>query len=70
MRQAGTVPVDPQSRIDRASRMVDEGRVDLALAEVARLPNRNKARDWMAMARRYAEAHRALDLLEAAAITS
>lgn len=70
VRQAGTLPVDPQSRIDRASRMVDEGRVDLALAEVARLPNRNKARDWMTMARRYVEAHRALDLLEAAAITS
>jgi hypothetical protein len=70
VRQAGTLPVDPQSRIDRASRMVDEGRVDLALAEIARLPNRNRAMDWMAMARRYVEAHRGLDLLEAAAITS
>ncbi len=70
VRQAGTVPVDPQSRIDRASRMVDEGRVDLALAEIARLPNRSKAQDWIATARRYVEAHRALDLLEAAAIIS
>lgn len=70
VRQAGTMPVDPQSRIDRASRMVDEGRVDLALAEIARLPNRSKAQDWIAMARRYVEAHRALDLLEAAAIIS
>lgn len=70
VRQAGTVPVDPQSRVDRASRMVEEGRVDLALAEIARLPNRDKASDWMVMARRYVESHRALDLLEAAAITS
>jgi len=70
VRQAGTIAADPQSRIDRASRMVEQGRVDLALAEIARLPNRNKAGDWMVMARRYVESHRALDLLEAAAITS
>lgn len=70
VRQAGTIPTDPQSRIDRASKMIEIGRVDLALAEIARLPNRNKASDWMIMARRYVEAHRALDLLEAAAITS
>jgi hypothetical protein len=70
VRQAGTIAADPQSRIDRASRMVEQGRVDLALAEIARLPNRNKAGDWMVMARRYVESHRALDLLEAAAITA
>jgi len=70
VRQAGTAPVDPQSRVDRASQLIEEGRVDLALAEVARLPNRDKASQWMTMARRYVEAHRALDLLEAAAITS
>ena len=70
VRQAGTVPADPQSRIDRASQLIEEGRVDLALAEIARLPNRNKAARWIAMARRYVESHRALDLLEAAAITS
>ncbi|WP_219894134.1 hypothetical protein [Aquisediminimonas profunda] len=70
VRQAGTAPADPQSRIERASQMIEEGRVDLALAEVARLPNRDKAAQWMTMARRYVESHRALDLLEAAAITS
>lgn len=70
VRQAGTARADPQSRINRASSMIENGRVDLALAEIARLPNRNKASAWIAMARRYVEAHRALDLLEAAAITS
>ena len=70
VRQAGTVPADPQSRIDRASQLIEDGRVDLALAEIARLPNRNKAAQWIAMARRHVESHRALDLLEAAAITS
>lgn len=70
VREAGTAPADPQSRIDRASAMIENGRVDLALAEIARLPNRDKATAWIAMARRYVESHRALDLLEAAAITS
>lgn len=69
VREAGTPPADPQSRINRASGMIENGRVDLALAEIARLPNRDKAAAWIAMARRYVEAHRALDLLEAAAIT-
>lgn len=68
--QAGTAPADPQSRIDRASKAIEIGRVDLALAEIARLSNHDMAKAWMAMARRHVEAHRALDLLEAAAITS
>ena len=42
--------------------------MDQALAEVARLPNRDLAADWMAEAKRHVEAYRALDLLEAAAI--
>lgn len=70
VRQAGTAPVDPQSRIDRALLLIDEGRVDLALSEIARLQSRNKATQWMAMARRYVDSHHALDLLEAAAITA
>lgn len=70
VRQAGTAPVDPQSRIERATRQVEEGRVDLALAEISRLPNRARASGWIAMARRYVDSHHALDLLEAAAITS
>jgi hypothetical protein len=61
---------DPAARLERARTMLEAGRVDVALAEVARLPARNAAASWMADARRYLEAHRALDLLEAAAITA
>ena len=70
VREKGAVSPDPEARIARASHLVEIGRVDLALAEIARLPNRDRAAGWMTMARRYVEAHRALDLLEAAAITA
>jgi hypothetical protein len=69
VRRADTASPVPDIRIAQAQRFIESGRVDLALAEIARLPNRDKATDWMAMARRHVEAHRALDLLEAAAIT-
>lgn len=70
VRKAGTASPDPAARVARADALVDSGRVDLALIEIARLPNRNSAAAWIIMARRYVEAHHALDLLEAAAITS
>ena len=70
VRKSGTASPDPAARTLRAAQLVDGGRVDLALIEVARLPNRDRAAAWIIMARRYVEAHRALDLLEAAAITS
>jgi hypothetical protein len=57
-------------RVARARLAVDGGQVDDALAEIARLPSRAVATDWMASARRYIEAHRALDILEAAALTA
>jgi thioredoxin-like negative regulator of GroEL len=52
----------------RARRMLESGQVDGALAEVARLPGRDKAAAWMTAARRYIQARRALDVLETAAI--
>lgn len=70
VRKSGTASPDPAARILRAAQLVDSGRVDLALIEVVRFPNRDRAAAWIIMARRYVEAHRALDLLEAAAITS
>ncbi|MEK6637125.1 MAG: hypothetical protein AABY88_03475 [Pseudomonadota bacterium] len=68
VRQADAPSTTPKERLTRASDAIAQGRVDQALAEVARLPNRNVAADWMAKAKRYVEAYRALDLLEAAAI--
>ena len=43
-------------------------RVDVALAEVLRLPGRENAGDWVAKARRYVAARRALDTIETAAL--
>ena len=61
------VPVD---RLSRAQNFIAIGRVDMALAEVARLPGRENAAAWIAKAKRQIEANRALDLIEAAALTS
>ena len=58
------------ARLSRIRTAIDGGQVDVALAEVARLPARAKADAWMTSARRYIEAHRALDILEAASLTS
>jgi hypothetical protein len=68
VRQANAPSPHPVDRIAQAREMVGQGRVDQALAEIARLPNRADAANWMAAARRHIEAYRALDLLEAAAI--
>lgn len=59
----------PADRLARARKRLEGGRVDAALAEVARMPGREKARAWVAAARRYDEARQALDIIEAAAIT-
>jgi len=70
VREQGETPPDPKARVALAEGQIAAGRVDLALAEVARLPTRDAAAQWMAAARRYIEANRALDILEAAAITA
>lgn len=67
-RQAGSPSPLPQRRLQRAKRLVETGRVDAALADVARLPGRAAGGKWMEQARRYIEARRALDLIETAAI--
>lgn len=67
--KAGTPSPLPADRVARARRMLDAGNVEAALAEVARLPGASRADNWVAAARRYVAAHRALDTLEAAAIT-
>jgi hypothetical protein len=70
VRKATSASPAPNDRVARALLALDGGQVDNALAEVARLPARAAATDWMATARRYIEAHRALDILEAAALTA
>lgn len=68
LRKTGTPSPRSTDRLMRARRMLESGQVDGALAEVARLPGRDKAAAWMTAARRYIQARRALDVLETAAI--
>ncbi|MBR0553022.1 hypothetical protein [Stakelama marina] len=58
----------PEERLRRASRMLDAGQVEGALAEVARMPGADQADSWMKAARRYINARRALDAIETTAI--
>ena len=58
----------PSDRLERAGRMLDGGQVEAALAEVARLPGAASGDRWIAAARRYIDARRALDAVETAAI--
>ncbi len=59
---------EPQARYDRALSHLMAGEVDTALAETMRLPGAPRARDWIAAARRYIAAHRALDEIESGAL--
>jgi hypothetical protein len=69
VRKQGTESPAPDNRVERAQLHLQSGQVESALAEIARLASRDKAADWMAKARRYIESHRALDIIEAAALT-
>jgi len=60
----------PQARYERAMAELQTGHVDAALAETMRLPGAARAGDWVAKARRYVIAHRALDEVESAALLS
>lgn len=70
VRRATTPSAKPQARYDRALQQLREGHVDVALAETMRLPGAGRAGDWIAKARRYVAAHRALDEIESAALLS
>ncbi len=68
IRKAGTPSPAPAERLRRATRRLEAGQVDVALAELLRLPGRDTAEDWIAKARRYVSARRALDEIETAAL--
>jgi hypothetical protein len=59
----------PDQRLDRGMLRLQAGEVESAMVEIARLPGRAAAEQWLEQARRYVEAHRALDVIEAAALT-
>jgi hypothetical protein len=60
--------MNPDARYSRALQRLSTGDVDQALAETMRLPGAGRAGDWVAKARRYIAAHRALDEIESAAL--
>jgi hypothetical protein len=70
VRRASTPSGKPQARYERAVAQLQSGRVDVALAETMRLPGAPRAQEWIAKARRYVFAHRALDEVESAALLS
>lgn len=58
----------PADRLARARRLLDQGQVETARAEVAQLPGAGQASGWLTAAHRYVLARQALDLLENAAL--
>ena len=68
VRRASSPSGKPQARYERAMAQLHNGHVDSALAETMRLPGAARASDWVAKARRYVVAHRALDEVESAAL--
>ena len=63
--QPSNIPADRLSRADHA---LEQGQVDSAAAEVARLPGAARANDWLGQARRYVLARNALDRIETEAL--
>lgn len=61
---------DPEARLQRARLYLADHRVDMAIGEVEQLPGRDAARAWLARARDFLVASRALDAIEASAILS
>jgi hypothetical protein len=68
IRRGGSPSTVPAERLQRATRRLDAGQVDVALAEVLRMPGQASAADWVARARRFVAARRALDMIETAAL--
>ncbi len=68
VRRSGTPSPLPSERLQRATRWLDAGEVNVALAEVLRMPGYPAAEGWIVKARRYVAARQALDTIETAAL--
>lgn len=68
LRKEGAPSPAPTQRLLRAHTLVESGNVAGAISEVSALPGASAAQSWLAKARRYAQARKALDLLERSAI--
>ena len=52
VRKSDSPSTMPAERLRRATRRLEAGQVDVALAEVLRMPGRENAQEWIAAARR------------------
>ena len=68
LHRADRPAMNAEARYGRALQRLSSGDVDQALAETMRMPGAARANDWIAKARRYIAAHRALDEIESAAL--
>lgn len=68
VRRENTPSPEPAERLRRATRRLEAGQAEVALAEVLRMPGREHGRDWIMRAQRYVAARRALDAIETAAL--
>ncbi|MCU0728898.1 MAG: MICOS complex subunit MIC60 [Sphingopyxis sp.] len=70
IRRADAPSLEPVQRFDRATRALSIGQLDQAIVEVETLPGHSNAavQYWLRDARRYHNAHRALDIIETAAL--
>jgi hypothetical protein len=68
IRHDSTPSTAPENRIERARLLLVAGKVDEAIAEVERLPGAPGAAGWIAAARSYGRAQKALDLIETTAM--
>lgn len=68
LRKSGAPSPAPTQRLLRAHTLAESGNIGGAIAEVAAMPGAPAAQSWLAKARRYAQARKALDVLERSAI--
>ena len=69
IRHADSPSPTAESRAERVREALAGGRIDAAIAEVERMPGKDAATEWLAHARDYVAAERALDQLETAALS-
>ncbi|HTG37444.1 hypothetical protein [Sphingomonas sp.] len=69
LREETTPSARPADRLARARRLIDAGQLEAAMAEVSRMPGASGASSWIEAARRYIRARRALDVIEATALS-
>jgi len=69
IRHADTPSPTAESRAARVRDALVGGRIDVAIAEVERMPGKDAATEWLAHARDFANVEHALDQLETAALS-